>query len=173
MKKPNIFISYHRADRKYKNIIISILKEHGYRYFCIDENENFNGWKHQHIADHICSKMEDCEVLLCVVGKETFSRPHVDWEIHTALKGVVGERKGIVVVMLENRQDSKNDIDCETFPTKLQENLDYIVLEQFASIESQIDYAINCALDNRNDKSIQVTHKNPVMQLRSGPYFDN
>ena len=75
--------------------------------------------------------------------------------------------------MLENRQDSKNDIDYETFPIKLQENLDYVVLEQFASIESQLDYAINCALDNRNDKSIQVTHKNPVMQLRSGKYYDN
>ena len=173
MSKPKIFISYHRADRKYKDMLVDILKEHGYRYFCIDESRNFDGWTHQHIADHICSKMEGCEVLLCIVGEETYSRPHVDLEIHTALKGGVGYRKGIVAVMLENRQDSKNDIDYNTFPTKLKQNLDYVVLEQFASIDSQIDYAIDCALDNRDDKSIQVTHKNPVMQLRASKYYDN
>lgn len=173
MKKPKIFISYHRADRKYKDKILEILDEYGYRYFCVDEEESFNGWNHQHIADYICSEMEDCKVLLCIVGRKTFRRPHVDWEIHTALKGGVGERKGIVAVMLENRQDSKKDIDYETFPTKLQENLDYIVLEQFASIESQIDSAVDCALENRNDKYIPVTHKNPVMPLRAGKYYDN
>ena len=173
MSKPKIFISYHRADKKYKEKIIEILKKHNYRYFCVDENESFNGWPHQKIADSICSMMDDCEVLLCIVGRETYSRPHVDWEIHTALKGVVGERKGIVAVMLENRMDSKNYIDFNTFSTKLEKNLNYVILEQFATIDRKIDSAVALALSNRNDKYIQVTHKNPVMQLRAGKYYDN
>lgn len=173
MRRPKIFISYHRADRKYKNAIVEILEEYGYRYFCVDENETFNGWNHQRIADYICSKMKDCDVLLCIVGKETYSRPHVDCEIHTALKGGVENRKGIVAVLLENRNDSKNNIDYNTFPTKLQENLDYIVLEQYASIGDRIEQAIDSAIDNRDDSSMQVTHKNPVMQLRSSKYYDN
>jgi len=173
MRRPKIFISYHRADRKYKNAIVEILEEYGYRYFCVDENEIFNGWNHQRIADYICSKMEDCDVLLCIVGKETYERPHVDWEIHTALKGGVENRKGIVAVMLEKRQDCINNIDYNTFPTKLQKNLDYIVLEQYASISDRIEQAIEVAIANRNDDKIQVTHKNPVMQIRSGKYYDN
>lgn len=173
MNKPKIFVSYHRADKKYKDKILEILAGLRYRYFCVDEDESFNGWTHQHIADHICSKMGDCDVLLCIVGKETYSRPHVDWEIHTALKGGIGKRRGIVAVMLEKRQDSINDIDYDTFPTKLQENLEYIVLEQYASIENRIEYAIETAIENRDDNSIAVTHKNPVMQLRAGKYYDN
>ena len=59
MPKPKIFISYHRADNKYKDTIVQILKKYGYRCFSINENKNFNGWKHQHIADYICSEMEN------------------------------------------------------------------------------------------------------------------
>ncbi len=173
MRKPKIFISYHRADRKYKETIVEILKQYGYRYFCVDENESFNGWNHQHIADHICSKMKDCDILLCIVGKDTYTRPHVDCEIHTALKGGVENRKGIVAVMIENRRDNKNNVDLDTFPTKLQENHDYIVLEQYASIGDRIEQAIDLAIENKDDSRIQVTHKNPVMKLRAGKYYDN
>ena len=170
---PKIFISYHRADMKYKNRIVTILREHGYPYYCVDENKNFNGLSHQDIANKICSMMHDCDVLLCIVGKETYARPHVDWEIHTALKGNINTRKGIVAVMLETRTDNKNDIDLDTFTTKLQENINYIVLEQYATIAGRIDDAIDTAIENSNNPRKQATHKNPVMQLRSGLYFDN
>ena len=59
MRKPKIFISYHRADKKYKDRTLEILESYGYRYYCVDENQSFNGWKHQRIADHICSMMEE------------------------------------------------------------------------------------------------------------------
>lgn len=173
MSLPKVFISYHRADMKYKKYIETLLCEHGYPFYCVNENKNFNGLSHQNIAIKICSIMDDCDVLLCIVGKETYARPHVDWEIHSALKGDTINRKGIVAIMLENRQDSKNNIDFNTFPTKLQENLNYIVLEQFATIEGRIDYAINTAMENKNNTKIQITHRNPVMKLKSGLYFDN
>ncbi|MCH5259209.1 MAG: toll/interleukin-1 receptor domain-containing protein [Lachnospiraceae bacterium] len=173
MRKPKIFISYHRADKKYKDKIVSMLRERHYNYYEVDENTSFNGLKHQNIASQICAKVDDCDVLLCIVGKETFSRPHVDWELHAALKGDVKSRKGIIAVMLENRQDNKNDIDLNTFPTKLQENMDYIVLEQYATISGRIDYAVNLAENNRRDRRLQITHRNPVMELKSGLYFDN
>ena len=173
MCMPKIFISYHRADMKYKNNIVAILREHGYHVYCVNEKTNFNGLSHQDIANRICSMMDDCDILLCIVGKETYTRPHVDWEIHTALKGNIDKRKGIIAVMLENRRDSKNDVNLQTFPTKLQENFDYIVLEQYATIEGRIDGAIDAALENSKDARIHVTHRNPVMKLRTGLYFDN
>ena len=36
MKKPKIFISYHRADNKYKDTIVQILKKYGYHYFSVN-----------------------------------------------------------------------------------------------------------------------------------------
>ncbi len=75
--------------------------------------------------------------------------------------------------MLETRYDSKNNINYNTFPTKLKDNFDYIVLEQYASIATRIEKAIERANKNRNDIRIQTTHKNRVMELRTDKYYDN
>ncbi len=107
-----------------------------------------------------------------LIGKDTYSRPHVDNEIHEALKGDIGKRKGIVAVMLENRLDSKNSINLKTFPVKLAQNLNYIVLEQFASIRENIVKAINLAYENSKNKNIQTNHSNNVMHLKSGKYYE-
>lgn len=66
-------------------------------------------------------------MLLCLIGKETYSRPHVDHEIHAALKGGIGERLGIVGVHLPKRTDNLQAIELNTFHTKLWENKNYIV----------------------------------------------
>ena len=172
MNKGKVFISFHRADNKYKNHIEAILKENSIPYYCVPDNANFDGLSHQDIADYLCKKMDDCDILLCIVGKETYTRPHVDWEIHNALKGDIGQRKGIVAVLLEKRLDNKNNLCLETFPVRLRENMDYVVLEQYASIRNTIMSAIERAKSNRNNPQIQTTHKRMPMQLRTGKYYD-
>ena len=167
-----VFISFHRTDTKYKNKIINILKENNIQYFCVSDKENFDGWSHQKIANHICEKMNDCDVLLCLVGKKTYSRPHVDYEIHFALKGGLQSRKGILVVMLENRLDNKNNIDYSTFPTRLKDNMNYIVIEQFASIQDKLLEALNKSMENKKNNKIQISKKSPVMKLRTVKYYD-
>ena len=167
-----VFISYHRADTKYKEKLVAILKSNGISYYCVPTNANFDGWSHNEIADYIRQELKKCDIFLCIVGKDTYSRPHVDNEIHEALKGAVGKRKGIVAVMLENRLDSKNDINVKTFPVKLAQNLKYIVLEQFSSINDNILRALALADENSKNKSIQTDHSNNVMALRSGKYYE-
>ena len=166
-----VFISYHRADTKFKEKIVTILKDVGISYYCVPPNANFDGWSHNEIADYIRQELLKCDIFLCIVGKDTYSRPHVDNEIHEALKGAVGKRKGIVAVMLENRLDNKNSINLETFPIKLAQNIKYIVLEQFASISENIVKALNLAYENSKNKNIQTNHSNKVMPLRSGKYY--
>ena len=167
-----VFISYHRKDTKYKNRIIEILKENNINYYCVPEKMDFSGWTHQNIAEFIYNKLEKCDILLCIVGEETFSRPHVDMEIHAALKGSVCDRKGIIAVMLEKRGDSKNNINYVTFPVKLAQNEHFIVLQQFASFHATVNDDIQQAFANKNNSKLHVTHKNRVMQLKSGKYYE-
>ena len=167
-----VFISYHRADEKYRDKIEKMLKNNCISYFVVPKSVNFNGKNHQYIKDIINEKMCDCDVILCIVGKETYSRPHVDWELHEALKGRINQRKGILVVMLERRLDNKNSINYATFPNRLQDNKDYIIIEQFCSLSYKINSALNEALSKSWDESIQVNNRRQPMQLRQGKYFD-
>lgn len=167
-----VFISYHRADTKYRHKVENILRNAGIRRYAVPEDADFNGKYHQHIKDTILKGMNDCDVLLCIVGKETYSRPHVDWELHEALKGGIDTRRGILAVMLEKRGDSKNAIDYATFPNRLQDNEDYIVIEQFASLQDRIVESLNEALAKSRNKDIQTTNKRKLMPLRSGKYYD-
>lgn len=168
-----VFISYHREDEKYRDKIEQILKENEISYYAVPKNSNFDGKNHQHIKDLINQYMQKCDVVLCIVGKETYSRPHVDWELHEALKGDTKRRKGILAVMLEKRLDNKNDIDYETFPNRLEDNVDYIVLEQYCSLTDMLCNALQQALVNSKNKTVQTNNTRPPMPLRQGKYYDN
>lgn len=167
-----VFISYHRADTKEREHIEALLKAKSISYYAVPKNINFDGKHHQYIKDIILQEMNDCDILLCIVGKETYTRPHVDWELHEALKGDVNTRRGVLVVMLEKRGDSKKNINYATFPNRLQDNEDYIIVEQYASLQDRLVDALSDALDNKNDKDIQTRNKRKLMQLRSGKYYD-
>lgn len=167
-----VFLSYHRADEKYRNKIEEMLKKNKIQYYAVSQNVNFDGKNHQHIKDIINKHMEDCDVVICIVGRDTYSRPHVDWELHEALKGDYHYRKGIVAVMLETRDDRKNNIDFATFPNRLQENIGYIVIEQFCSFGQRIVCALNEATDRSRDRHFQTRNKHYLMELKKGLYFD-
>ena len=173
MKNPKIFISYHRADTKYRKKLESILDEKRIEYYAVPENTQFDGQSHQYIKDQIISCMSNCSIVLCLIGQETYSRPHVDWEIHAALKGGVEKRKGLIAVMLEVRGDSKNDIDYATFPNRIQDNEEYAVIEQFASLSERIYSAIEIAECNRKNEKLTVNNSRELMHLRSKRYYDN
>ena len=167
-----VFISYHRADTKAREHIEDLLKDNDISFYAVPKNVNFDGENHQYIKDTILQGMYDCDVLLCIVGKDTYTRPHVDCELHEALKGDIKTRKGVLAVMLENRGDSKNDIDYATFPNRLEDNEDYIVIEQYASLQDRLNDALAAALDNSWNRDIQVNNRRPPMPLRQGKYFD-
>lgn len=167
-----VFISYHRADTKAREHIEDLLKDNNIPFYAVPKDVNFDGEHHQYIKDTILQGMIDCDVLLCIVGKDTYTRPHVDWELHEALKGNIHTRRGILAVMLEKRGDSKNNIDYATFPNRLEDNEDYIVIEQYASLQDRLKDALDKALDNSRNKDMQVNNSRLPMQLRQGKYFD-
>lgn len=169
----NVFISYHRSDTKQKNKLETILKENKISYYSIPKDADFSGWSHEKIKTEIIEILKSCDVVICLVGKETYSRPHVDHELHEALKGKPGERKGIVVLMIENRGDSKNKVNLSTFPSRLADNLnEYVVLEQFSATSDKIYEDIQLALVNSRNLRIQVKNTAPTMQLRQTKYYE-
>lgn len=167
-----VFISYHRADTKAREHIENLLKDNDIPFYAVPKNVNFDGENHQYIKDTILQEMDGCDVLLCIVGKDTYTRPHVDWELHEALKGDTKTRRGVLAVMLEKRGDSKNNIDYATFPNRLEDNEDYVVIEQYASLQDRVKNALDKALNNSRNKDMQVNNSRLPMQLRQGKYFD-
>lgn len=171
-----VFISYHRADTKYKNNITNFLKEENIDFYVVRENYNFDGKYHQDIAQKIIKKMNDCDVTICIIGKETYSRPHIDHELKATLKGSRSQRRGLVGVMLETREDNINSIDRNTFPKRIldnyQESNKYCVLIQYASFRNQLRNALDKA--NKNRKSAyNINNSAQCMKLRRTRYYDN
>ena len=97
----------------------------------------------------------------------------MDREIHTALKGEVGTRLGIVGVHLPTRADTLNRIDLSTFPTKLRDNREYVVWSDWNGLGSSIRSLIEEAHQRSHNSKYQTNHKNPCMPLRTTLYYDN
>lgn len=168
-----VFISYHRADNKYRKRAENILRSHDIDYYVVPEDADFNGWNPEAIRSFLCEKLDGCDVLLCLIGKETYSRPHVDREIHTALRGNVGDRLGIIGVHLPTRNDNLQNLDLNTFPTKLWENKDYVIWTKWAELNSNISDLVQMAFAQSKDARKQTKHRNACMELRQKKYYDN
>ena len=168
-----IFISYHRADTKYRYEIEEILKTHKINYFAVPEDADFNGKSNEIIRRYTCNKVKQCDVLICLVGRETYSRPHVDREIHEALKGDVGSRLGIIAIFLPTRKDSLKNAEFNTISQKLIDNKDYVVWEYWSNLNEKIEKLIQEAYNNSFNKKIQTKHTNQCLPLKSKVYYDN
>ena len=168
-----VFISYHRADRRYRIKAENILRNVGVEYYAVPEDVNFNGWSAQEINRFICSEHQECDVLLCLIGQETYRRPHVDREIHTALKGDPGVRLGIVGVLLSTRGDSLDRPNNATIPAKLRDNSNYVVWTEYNDLNSNICCLIEEAYIRSRNNRLQTNHSNPCMALRTTLYYDN
>lgn len=168
-----VFISYHRADEFYREKVENILNSKNIDYYAVPLDANFDGQAHEKIKTFLTNKIRSCDVLLCLIGRDTYSRPHVDREIHKALQGEVGKRKVIIGVHLDTRIDTLQKLNSETFPTKLLENKDYVILCNYKDLNSSIEGFIQKAIENSENLKLQTTHENQCMPLRAGKYYDN
>lgn len=168
-----VFISYHRADTKYRHGVEEILKKHKINYFAVPEDADFNGKNSETIRRYTCNKVRQCDILICLIGRETYSRPHVDREIHEALKGNIGERLGIVAVFLPTRKDTLKQPCYNTISKKLIDNYNYVVWDYWCNLDKGIDTLIENAYENSMDERLQTNHTNPCLPLRKKLYYDN
>ena len=77
------------------------------------------------------------------------------------------------MTLVETRSDRKNNIDLDTIPVRIAQNLNYIVLEQYASIERRLKFAIDLAIEKSKESKLLVSNNNPQMKLRKGEYYQH
>lgn len=168
-----IFLSYHRADSRALRKIRYKLLELGYQVYSVPEDTDFSGMHNEHISTMILQHMEDCDIVLVLVGENTYSRPHVDREIHAALSGGVRVRKGVIAVFLESRSDSISSINQSTYPTRLLRNNNYVVSVTNSALMEKLPMLLNQAIQNRNNASLSVNNGDHCMNLPNRRYYDD
>lgn len=110
--KHKVFISYHHAnDQSYKEDLLTLSRRHD---LFIDASVDTGDISDLLDDDAIRRKirddyLRDSSVTIVLVGSETQSRKHVDWEIYSSMfNGSVNKQSGILVINLP-------EINCTWF----------------------------------------------------------
>ncbi len=155
IKRHKVFVSYHHAnDQGYKEKFDRMFGEK----FDILVNESVQdgdidlNLKTETIRQKIRDEyLRDSTVTVVLIGKDTWKRKHVDWEIAASLRNTsFNPRSGLIGIILPSHSNyKKEDYDKYTMPPRLADNLD----NGFAKI---IDWTENpTALATQIDNAFQ------------------
>jgi hypothetical protein len=154
VKNHRVFISYHHAnDLYYRNKLKRIACDDIIDGSVKDEDINPNISSetiHRIIREN---NLRDTTVTLVLVGKETWKRKHVDWEIYSSLhRSSNKSRSGLLGVLLPSHRDYKRaEYDKSTIPPRLQDNIEcgYAELVNWTTNTDIIHRKINAAFNRR------------------------
>lgn len=126
--KHKIFISFHHKDEIYKKELESIIgKEYAISRSIqpgdIDPNNNTE-YIWSLIRDN---NLRDSSVTIVLIGRDTWKRKYVDWEIYSSMrKTKYNSRSGVIGIILPTRNDYGygKRIDKFTISPRLIDNLD-------------------------------------------------
>jgi len=126
--KHKIFISFYHVDEKYK---IELEKLLGSEYAIsrsvqpgeIDPVNNAE-YIRQLIRDN---NLRDSTVTVVLIGRNTWKRKYVDWEIYSSMRDTQkNQRSGVIGIILPTRDDygENKSFNMYTIPPRLADNLD-------------------------------------------------
>jgi len=170
-----VFISYNKSDVKYKDRLIRLLDDANILYYCVPEDMDYNSQEFEAYRKAFVKELGYCDVVICLIGKDTYSKTHVDFELNEALKGGPSSRKGIVALMLDSRKDNKENIDYRTFPVRLVDNIrnSYVVIENFDSFHLTAEEVLEKARIQSLISFIPVFNARMVLPFRLKEYYAN
>jgi hypothetical protein len=117
--KRKVFITFHHADEWYRNEFDRLFGEHfiskAVDFGDIDPDNDAEYTKRLIQEQHIV----DSSVVFALYGAETYKRKHVDWEISAALNKKVGDRKGLVVMLLPTFPISPYNLQNQYEPSRI------------------------------------------------------
>ena len=125
-----VFVSYHHAnDQAYRNHfeqifanIHNILISKSVQIGDLDNN-----WKTETIRQRIRDEyLRDSTVTVVLIGKDTWQRKHVDWEIGSSIRNTEhNPRSGLIGIILPtNTRSNTSTYDKYTIPPRLSDNVD-------------------------------------------------
>lgn len=99
-----VFISYHHElDQDYKYELIEFGKDFGvFLDKSVDSGDIPEHWSDEAIRRNIRDEyLSDSTVTVLLVGTETKTRKHINWELHSSMfDGTVNKKSGILVINL-------------------------------------------------------------------------
>lgn len=152
MTKHKVFISYyHKDDEYYRNKFEELFGD-----LFINKSVNLGDISDDLSTDYIKrlireEYISDSSVVLVLVGKNTYCRKHVDWEIYAGLLN----NAGLISLALPTHDSyQKDEYLAETIPPRLHDNLKsgYAKFYDWTENKSEIKKLINLAFDNREIK---------------------
>lgn len=130
-----VFISFHSVDIDYKkkfetlfSSIYDIMVSNS-----VSEGDIGDGLKTETVRQKIRDEyLRDSTVTVVLIGKETWQRKHVDWEIASSLRHTdFNQRSGLLGVFLPTHPSyGKNTFNKFTIPPRLSDN----VISKFAKL---------------------------------------
>ena len=133
-----VFVSFHHRDQKYKESFVSLMK--GYMVdMSVDTGDINPNNKVDTIRSTVRDKfLRDTSVTVVLIGKDTWRRKHVDWEIAGSIRQTqYNSRTGLLGILLPTYPVPKNEkYNKCTIPPRLYDN----VKCGFATIHSWSEY---------------------------------
>ena len=172
-----VFISYHDADREYKDRFVRNMGES-----IIDESVQVNDIDDTNLqVDTIRQRIRDdyiadATVTIVLVGPCTWQRKHVDWEIGSSLRDTKNNsRCGLLGILLHHPDHGKESYRARLVPPRLADNCNGN--DSFAKIynlpdswiESSVRRWVHEAFLRRKNDPPPVNSRPQFGHNRSGP----
>ncbi len=131
-KRHNVFISYHHSeeDTLYQKALEQILIESNAEKVVTSRRNDFSGipprLEMNRVKQLIRQRfLRNTTVTVVLVGKETWKRKHIDWEISASISdNSLESRSGLVGILLPSHPDYQSErISPFTLPPRLHDNI--------------------------------------------------
>jgi len=166
-KVHKVFVSYHHEnDDEYRDDFEDILKINGISVVKSVQMGDINpGLKTDTIRQKIRDEyLRDSTVTVVLVGKDTFKRKHVDWEIASSIrKSKTNLRSGLVGMLVPSHPAcGKREYDPHTIPPRLYDNIecDFAELHDWTENPQEIQNFIHSAYERKD--SVKPDHSRPL-----------
>jgi hypothetical protein len=166
--KHKIFLSYfHKEDQYYKNrfelLFGDIFINKSVGDGDIDSDVSTDYIKRLIQEDYV----RDASVIIVLVGRNTWCRRHVDWEISAALNKKVGGYSGLLGLCLPNHPAfGKSNYEQNAIPGRLHDNIKskYALLYDWTEDKQAIKTRVELAFNNRAKLSEFIDNSRPQMK---------
>ncbi len=154
--KHKVFISYYSEDEIFKERFESIL---GINYAVSrsvsDGSIEIKGKTVEYIMEQIRDKyLRDSSVTIVLIGKNTWRRKYVDWEIYASLRSTKSSpRSGLLGIILPSYYSSvQSRLDIHIIPPRLYDNVEckYAKIYNWTEDSIQLANYIHTAFSERN-----------------------
>lgn len=157
--KHKVFVTFHHKDQKFRDSFVDMLESHVVDR-SVGDGDIGDGLHVDTIRRKIRDKfIADATVTIVLVGRCTWQRKHVDWEINSSLRDTeYNSRCGLLGILLPTHPDyKKKKYRRRLVPPRLAENCTgedpYAVIRDWSQNTSQIQRWIHKAFLRRNGKS--------------------